>query len=787
MRFERHVNTCATPYIYNIYMSKNLVIVESPSKAKTIGKYLGDGYKVLSSKGHICDIEGYGKNSIGIDFENNYTPNYVVSEDKQALLASLRREADKAEVVWLASDPDREGEAIAWHLQHVLELPDKKVRRVAYPEIIKSVVLDAFEHPRDIDLNLVNAQQARRVLDRIVGFELSPILWRKVATGLSAGRVQSVAVRLIVEREREIENFKESSNYRVTANFEGLDVHGTPAILRAELKQRFASKEEAMAFLESCKTTHYCISSITHKPSHRSPAPPFTTSLLQQEASRKLKFSVSKTMRLAQSLYEAGHITYMRTDSVNLSGLAIAAAKEEIVKNYGEKYHKARQYQTKSKGAQEAHEAIRPTYMSTYSAGATSEEKRLYELIWKRTMASQMADADALTTRIEITNSDNNSDKWTFICQGEVIQFDGFMKMYIQANDNDSDDENETSMLPQMSEHSAVICNEFTAQQIFSKAPMRYSDAMLVKEMETRGIGRPSTFATIVETIQSRKYVLKGAIQGKKREYNVLSLKGGKIYDKMRQETYGQDSMKFIPTDLGRITNDFLIEQFPDILDYDFTATEEEKFDSIATGEANWTQVVDEFYRVFHPGVVAIPSGKVAGRKIGIDPATGDTVWAKVSKVGPCVQIGDTENGKPRFASLQKGQSLFTITLEEALALFKIPKTNIVCQIDGEDVISGNGKYGPYIRHKGTFISIPRDKAAQPLTEELVRTLIEAHKEASKPIRDFGDIAIMQGRYGAYIKAKNGNYRLPKSVDASTITREECQQYMNTSKSSTKK
>lgn len=765
-------------------MSKNLVIVESPSKAKTIGKYLGDGYKVLSSKGHICDIEGYGKNSIGIDFKNNYTPNYVVSEDKQQLLASLRREADKAEVVWLASDPDREGEAIAWHLQHVLELPDAKVRRVTYPEIIKSVVLDAFEHPREIDLNLVNAQQARRVLDRIVGFELSPILWRKVTTGLSAGRVQSVAVRLIVEREREIENFEETATYRVTADFQGTDAQGAPASLHAELNHRFADKEEAIAFLESCKTAQFTISSIAHKPSHRAPASPFTTSLLQQEAARKLKFSVSKTMRLAQALYEAGHITYMRTDSVNLSSLAIAAAKTEIIKNYGEKYHKARQYQTKSKGAQEAHEAIRPTYMSTYSAGATSDEKRLYELIWKRTMACQMADADVLTTRIEITT---DATPYAFVCQGEVIEFDGFMKMYIQANDNEGENEDGNAMLPQMNENAQVTCNDFTAQQIFSKAPMRYSDAMLVKEMETLGIGRPSTFATIVETIQSRKYVTKESILGKKREYNILNMKGGKLSDKMRQETYGQDSMKFMPTDLGRITNDFLIEQFPDILNYDFTATEEEKFDSIAAGEANWTQVVDEFYRVFHPGVAAIPSGKVAGRKIGIDPATGETVWAKVSKVGPCVQIGDTENGKPRFASLQKGQSLFTITLEEALALFEVPKTNVICQIDGEDVTSGNGKYGPYIRYKGTFISIPRDKASLPLTEELVNTLIKAHSKAAEPIQDFGDIAIMQGRYGAYIKAKDGNYRLPKSVDAKTITRDECEQYMHTSKSSTKK
>lgn len=765
-------------------MSKNLVIVESPSKAKTIGKYLGDGYKVLSSKGHICDIEGYGKNSIGIDFANHYTPNYVVSEDKQALLASLKREADKAELVWLASDPDREGEAIAWHLQHALKLPDEKVRRVAYPEIIKSVVLDAFEHPREIDLNLVNAQQARRVLDRIVGFELSPILWRKVATGLSAGRVQSVAVRLIVEREREIENFQQIATYRVAAEFVGNDVKGASATLRAELNHRFATKQEAVDFLESCKTAQFTISSVTHKPSHRSPASPFTTSLLQQEASRKLKFSVSKTMRLAQSLYEAGHITYMRTDSVNLSGLAIAATKTEIVKNYGEAFHHARQYQTKSKGAQEAHEAIRPTYMSTYSAGANTDEKRLYELIWRRTMASQMTDAEVLTTRIEIT-TDNSP--YIFICQGEIIQFDGFMKMYIQANDNDGDDNSGNTTLPQMKEQTIVHCNNFTAQQVFSKAPLRYSDAMLVNEMEKRGIGRPSTFATIVETIQSRNYVTKGSIPGQKREYNVITLKGGKLYDKMRQETYGQDSMKFIPTDLGRITNDFLIEQFPNILNYDFTATEEEKFDSIAAGEANWTEVVDDFYRVFHPGVTAIPAGKVAGRKIGIDPATGETVWAKVSKVGPCIQIGDMEKGKPRFASLQKGQSLFTITLQEALALFEIPKITVVCQIDNEDVVSGTGKYGPYIRYKGSFISIPRDKTSQPLTEELVRALIEAHQQASKPIQDFGDIVIMQGRYGAYIKGKNANYRLPKSVDAATITREECQQYMTSGKSSTKK
>lgn len=776
-------NRCHTLYI-NIYMSKNLVIVESPSKAKTIGKYLGDEYKVLSSKGHICDIEGYGKNSIGIDFQNNYTPNYVVSEEKQALLATLRREADKAEVVWLASDPDREGEAIAWHLQHVLELPDEKVRRVAYPEIIKSVVLDAFQHPREIDLNLVNAQQARRVLDRIVGFELSPVLWRKVTTGLSAGRVQSVAVRLIVEREREIENFHETSSYRVTASFTGQDVNDNEAALRAELNHRFASKQEALDFLEMCKTAEFTISSVTHKPFFRAPASPFTTSLLQQEAARKLKFSVSKTMRLAQALYEAGHITYMRTDSVNLSSLAIATAKEEIIKAYGESYHKARQYQTKSKGAQEAHEAIRPTYMSVYSAGANNDEKRLYELIWKRTMACQMADAEVLTTRIELTS---DQIPYAFVSQGEVIQFDGFMKMYIQSNENEGEDENESATLPQMNENAIVRGNDYTAQEVFTKAPMRYSDAMLVHDMEALGIGRPSTFATIVETIQSRKYVTKGSIPGKKREFNILTLKGGKISDRMKQETYGQDSMKFIPSDLGRITNDFLIDQFPNILSYDFTAKEEEKFDSIATGEANWTEVVDEFYRVFHPGVQAIPSGKVAGRKIGVDPATGETVWAKISKIGPCVQIGDMENGKPRFASLQKGQSLFTITLEEALDLFNIPKYNVVCQINGEDVISGNGRYGPYIRYQGAFISVPRDKASQPLTEELVRTLIANHQQSAKPIREFGDIAVMQGRYGAYIKTKEGNVRLPKSVDPSTITEQECLHYIEHSKSANHK
>ena len=745
-------------------MSKNLVIVESPAKAKTIEKFLGSDFRVLSSQGHIRDIEGVGKKSIGIDFENGYQPNYVIDPNKVQLLEQLQNEVKKADTVWLASDEDREGEAIAWHLKEVLKLDPKRTHRIVFHEITKSAIQKATEEPRDIDYNLVNAQQARRVLDRIVGFELSPILWRKVATGLSAGRVQSVAVRLIVEREREIEEFKVSDQYRIIADFTG--IHPSDAsILHTELNHRFATKKEAIKFLEACKNATFRVEQVSKKPGTHMPAPPFTTSSLQQEAARKLKFPVSKTMRLAQSLYEAGRITYMRTDSVNLSTLAIATAKEEILGEYGKKYHRARQYQTHSKGAQEAHEAIRPTYMNVHSAGTNADEQKLYELIWKRTIASQMADAEVETTRVEVSVS---GSKHQFIAIGEIVVFDGFMRAYIQSTDEET--ENQTQVIPMMSEHELLRLQEMNAQQQFSRPPLRYSEASLVKKMEELGIGRPSTYSTIIETILQRKYVERGSVPGKKREYNLLTLKNGKINDRQKQELYGADPQKLLPTDLGRITNDFLVEQFPTILSYDFTATEEENFDKIATGDANWVKTVDKFYHTFHPLTEKVPGGKLPGRVLGTDTASGEPVIAKITKMGPCIQIGDSDDEKPKFASLKHGQSLFTISLDEALDLFKHTLPYTLCTIDGEDVVVGEGKYGPYLRFKGEFISVPKSIDPMNITEEEARNLIAVKEQKQEPIQSWGDIQVLDGRYGPYIKTSEGNYRIPKHVDVAKMT-----------------
>ena len=574
-------------------MSKNLVIVESPAKAKTIEKFLGDDFHVLSSQGHIRDIEGQGKNSLGIDFKHGYEPNYVVDSSKEHLIQTLRSEAAKAEMVWLASDEDREGEAIAWHLKEVLHLKPEHTRRVVFHEITKSAILHAIENPRDIDYNLVNAQQARRVLDRIVGFELSPVLWRKIATGLSAGRVQSVAVRLVVEREEEIEQFVSTDQYRITADFVGADAQGNAAVLHTELNHRFLTQEEAIAFLEQIKTASFRLESIQKKPGKKSPAPPFTTSSLQQEAARKLRFPVAKTMRIAQALYESGKITYMRTDSVNLSSLAINTSKQEVIKDYGEAYHQMRQYKTASKGAQEAHEAIRPTYMEHRTISGSADEKNLYELIWKRTLASQMADAEVETTRMEVSVSES---PYIFAASGEVVLFDGFLKVYNDnansddANMNDSAEDSDmdaVNTLPQMAEGQALKMRETLATQTYSKAPQRYNEATLVKKMEELGIGRPSTYATIIETIQQRKYVENGNIAGVKRPYACFVLKNGKISEKKKQEMVGAESHKVLPTDLGRAANAFLVEQFPEILSYDFTSNSEKQFDEVAEGNAD--------------------------------------------------------------------------------------------------------------------------------------------------------------------------------------------------------
>ncbi len=752
-------------------MSKNLVIVESPAKAKTIEKFLGTDYHVLSSQGHIRDIEPLGKNSMGIDFEHGYKPNYVIDAHKEHLLEQLQREVKKADTVWLASDEDREGEAIAWHLKEVLGLENKDTKRIVFHEITQNAIREAILHPRDIDYNLVNAQQARRVLDRIVGFELSPILWKKVTTGLSAGRVQSVAVRLIVEKEREIESFRASSSYRIVADFIGTNP-GDASVLRCELNHRFSHKNDAMAFLESLPKAQFIVRDVQHKPTTHMPAPPFTTSSLQQEAARKLKFSVSKTMRLAQSLYESGRITYMRTDSVNLSSLALATSKEVIAEQYGAEYVHTRQFQTKSKGAQEAHEAIRPTYMNVLSAGATKDEQRLYELIWKRTIASQMAEAKSEKTTIEVSV---HGSKYAFVATGEVITFDGFTRVYVQSTDDEAE---ERRILPAMAQRERLKLQGAEAVQTYAKPPFRYNEATLVKRMEELGIGRPSTYATIIETIQHVKYVEKGSIAGQKRDTTILTLKNGEITEHTKSELYGAETQRLIPTDLGLITNDFLVAHFPTILNYNFTANEEEQFDRIAVGKADWVKTVDTFYKTFKPLLSSIPSGKVAGRELGIDPVSGQPVIAKISKIGPCVQLGDSATEKPRFASLKKGQSIFTITLAEALELFRTAMPFTLGEYEGKEVTVGEGKYGPYVHYDKSFISIPRTKDPLKLTMEEAVTLILEKRLSETPIHQWGDIEVLHGRYGDYIHTPKGNYQLPKGMSAEMITEAQVKEIM---------
>jgi DNA topoisomerase-1 len=759
-------------------MSKNLMIVESPSKGKTIAKYLGKDFRVLSSKGHIRDIEAMGKNSVGIDFNNGYAPHYVIDKTKEQLVESLRKEALRADKVWLASDPDREGEAIAWHIQEVLQLPENKVCRITFNDTTKESILEALNHPRQIDNHLVNAQQARRVLDRIVGFELSPVLWRKVTTGLSAGRVQSVAVRLIVEREREIEEFVATASYRLVAQFVGKSKSGEEVTFKTELNHRFATKEEAKAFLEVCKAAEFTISSVSHKPSRRSPAPPFTTSTLQQEAVRKLHFSVSKTMRLAQSLYEAGHITYMRTDSVNLSSLAINTAKTAIVSEWGEEYHKARRYQTKSKGAQEAHEAIRPTYMNVAVAGSNNDERRLYDLIRKRALATQMADVEVDTTRVEVSM---NNAPYLWTATHEVVTFDGFMRVYTQASEEELMANGSVLGKDAQLKMGACALAQATAQETFTKAPARYHEGSLVDKMEQLGIGRPSTYATVTETIQSRNYVVRGNVEGQKRTYNILTLQGTKISDKTKTEVVGADSGKLLPTDLGRITNDFLVEHFPAILSYDFTAQSEESFDQIAAGKADWEKIVDSFYHTFHPLIKQVPSGKMAARLIGHHPETGEPVLARISKNRPCVQLGNSDTEKPRFVSMQKGQSIFTLTLEDALALFATALPRTLGEWQGEEVTIGEGKYGPYVRYAGAFTSLPSSVDPYTITLDEAVAVLQDKKQAEEPIHVFGDIQVMPGRYGAYIKTAQGNYRIPKAINVETMTEEQCRELIASS------
>lgn len=757
-------------------MSKNLVIVESPAKAKTIGKFLGNEFEVMSSMGHIRDLSEKG---LGIDFENNYAPQYEVSADKKKIVSELKKAAKSSETVWLASDEDREGEAIAWHLAEELKLKKENTRRIVFHEITKDAILHAVENPREIDINLVDAQQARRVLDRIVGFELSPVLWRKVRPSLSAGRVQSVAVRLIVEREREINNFNPEASYRVSALFTSKDAAGTNVELKAELSQRFKTKEEALAFLELCKSAKFTVDSIEKKPLKKSPAPPFTTSTLQQEASRKLGFSVTQTMVVAQKLYESGKITYMRTDSVNLSALAIGTAKQEIIQMAGEKYVKIRQFSTKTKGAQEAHEAIRPTYISSHTIEGTAQEKRLYDLIWKRTIASQMADAELEKTNIYINISGSNHQ---FIASGEVIIFDGFLKVYLESTDDEPDAET-SGILPTIKKGESLTSNEILAQERFTQRPPRYTEASLVRKLEELGIGRPSTYAPTISTIQNRNYVEKGDRQAIKRDFNVLKLKDGKISDKIKSENTGAEKSKLFPTDIGLVVNDFLFEYFPNIMDYNFTANVEKEFDHIAEGKVKWTKSIDNFYKKFHPVVESTLKNserQVGERILGIDPKSGRQIAVKIGKFGPIAQIGKSEEEeKPVFASLHRNQSIESITLEEALELFKLPRE--IGEFENKEMIAAIGRFGPYIRHDGKFYSLPKTDDPLEISAERAVEIIEAKRESdkNKVIHIFGqngEIQVLNGRFGAYIAFEKNNYKIPKNTDVATLTEEQCRE-----------
>ena len=757
-------------------MQKNLVIVESPAKAKTIEKFLGDEYKVLSSYGHIRDLK---KKEFSIDVANGYQPTYEIPEDKKKLVKELKSEAKKADMVWLASDEDREGEAISWHLFEVLGLDPVKTKRIVFHEITKPAILKAIENPRDIDVNLVNAQQARRVLDRIVGFELSPILWRKVKPALSAGRVQSVAVRLIVEREREVNAFVSESWYKVTAVFEVPGENGEKSEVRAELGSRFKTKEEARAFLEVCKDAKFKITDVVTKPSKKSPAPPFTTSTLQQEAARKLGFSVSQTMVVAQRLYESGQITYMRTDSVNLSDLALATSRQAITDLMGEKYVKTRQFATKSKGAQEAHEAIRPTYMANETIHGTAQEQKLYELIWKRTIASQMADAELEKTTATISISNSNE---VFVATGEVITFDGFLRVYKESYDDESEQEDESRLLPPLSIGQALEKATVSATQRFTMCPLRYTEASLVRKLEELGIGRPSTYAPTISTVQQRGYVEKGNKEGVKRSFDIMTLKEGKIAESTKTEMTGNEKAKLLPTDVGIVVNDFLMEYFPGIMDYNFTASVEKEFDEVADGEKEWTGMMDAFYQDFHPLVEKTSNTKtehkVGERILGTDPVGGKPVSVKIGRYGPIIQIGSVEDEeKPRFAQLPKGMALETITLEEALECFKLPRT--LGEFEEKTVSVGVGRFGPYVRHNNAFVSIPKGTDPMSVTLEDAIALIQSKREAAenKIIKTFEEepgLQILNGRYGPYIAFEKKNYKIPENVDPKDLDLQTC-------------
>ena len=753
-------------------MAKNLVIVESPAKAKTIQKFLGSDYKVMSSFGHIRDLH---KKDFSIDVENGFKPLYEIPEDKEEQVKKLKAEADKADVVWLASDEDREGEAIAWHLYEVLGLNPENTRRIVFHEITEPAILEAIKNPRSIDLNLVDAQQARRVLDRIVGFELSPVLWRKIMPGLSAGRVQSVAVRLVAEREKEIKAFTSEPYYRIVAQF----MTGEGGEFSADLNKHLPDHDAALAFLEDCSKAEYKVSDVTVKPLKRSPAPPFTTSTLQQEAARKLGLSVKQTMRLAQRLYEEGLITYMRTDSVNLSKLAQNAISKEIKENVGEQYLKVRHYRTTSKGAQEAHEAIRPTYISNHTITGTPQEKKLYDLIWKRTVASQMADAELEKTTANITVTGR---KEYFVAEGEVVKFDGFLKVYFESTDDNTMAAPELKTLPALANGDQLKAMSVNAMQRFTQQPNRYTEASLVRRLEELGIGRPSTYAPIISTIQDRNYVEKGEDKGQKREYEVITLKEGKITTGKKTELYGVEKGKLIPTDVGMVVNEFLVKYFPSIMDYNFTAKVEDEFDEVAKGNVVWNKEIADFYEGFHPSISKVSSlrleHKVGERLLGNDPKTGLPVMVKIGRYGPLVQMGTADNDvKPRFASLQHGQSIETLTLEEALKLFDLPR--YLGDFEGDKVTIGVGHYGPYVKHNGKYASIPKEMSPTAITLEEAIDLIKAQREneAKKVLKTFEEepeLMVLNGRYGPYIVYKKQNVKIPKGKDAESLTLEDC-------------
>ncbi len=753
----------------------NLVIVESPKKAELISGFLKkhqlNDYKVMASAGHVRDLK---QHSFSVNVEDHFRPEYVITEDKKSLVRELKAAAKKADLVYLASDEDREGEAIAWHLSEALELKPEKTRRIVFHEITAEAFLHALEHPREVNMNLVDAQQARRVLDRIVGFELSPVLWKRIRPSLSAGRVQSVAVRLIVDREREITAFVPQSSYRLQATF----VLPSGERLLTELNHRFATEAEAEALMIRCATADFSIGAITRRAARRSPAAPFTTSTLQQEAAHKLGYSVSQTMRLAQSLYESGHITYMRTDSVNLSSQALGAIARQIEKHPGKEYHQPRRFQTKSKGAQEAHEAIRPTYIDRERVGGTAQEQRLYDLIRKRTLASQMADAEIERTTVSIPVAGTD---YAFTAQGEVITFRGFLDVYMESTGEEGNAE-VTKLLPAVKEREALSLEALTGEERFTQRPARYTEASMVSKMEELGIGRPSTYAPTIQTIQNRGYVERADREGQRRNYTVLTLKDGAVKRAVKSEVYGADKGKLLPTDVGIVVNDFLVDQFPNIVDYNFTARVEEEFDTIAEGKTAWSGAIGDFYQRFHPEVERAtherPAQRVGQRILGVQPSTGLQVSVSIGRYGPMAQLGTAEDAeKPRFASLQKGQSLETITLEEALALFDLPKN--IGEYEGEVMTVAVGRFGPYVRHAGKFYSLPKDTDPLSCTAEQAIEIIREKRESEeksllKSFAEDADLSIRTGRFGPYLKYKTDNYKLPKDVDPTSMSYDDC-------------